>query len=82
MRIAATIITSLAMWSVWAAPALAVETNKVYSSGILVLVFLGICALIVVAQLIPALLILMGTIKGMVKGALKGRTAPVEEKNT
>ncbi len=31
----------------------AVDTAKVYSSGILVLVFLGICALFVVSQMIP-----------------------------
>lgn len=50
-------------------------THKVYSSGILVLVFLGFCALVVVAQLIPAMI----TLFGMVKGALESRK---EEKAT
>lgn len=37
------------------------------NSGIFVWVFLGMCALIVVAQIVPALLILMGLVKGMEK---------------
>lgn len=35
------------------------------SSGIFVWVFLGLCALIVVAQIIPACLLLTGVIKGI-----------------
>ena len=49
----------------------AASTHKVYSSGILVLVFLGFCALVVVAQLIPAMI----TLFGMVKGLLESRKA-------
>ncbi len=48
-----------------AAPAFAVDTTQVYSSGILVLLFLGICALFVVSQLIPAMVMLFGMIKGL-----------------
>lgn len=36
------------------------------SSGIFVWVFLGFCALIVVAQVIPALLLMTGIVKGVV----------------
>jgi hypothetical protein len=35
------------------------------NSGIFVWIFLGMCALIVVAQIMPALLILTGLVKGM-----------------
>ncbi len=37
------------------------------NSGIFVWVFLGFCALIVVAQLIPALLLMFGLVKGVSK---------------
>ena len=44
-----------------ATPALAVDTALVYTSGPLVLAFLGVCALVVVMQLIPAL-VLFGSV--------------------
>ncbi len=47
-------------------PAFAAETTVVYKSGILVSVFVGVCALIVVAQLVPALMLVMGFIKAAV----------------
>jgi hypothetical protein len=50
-----------------ALPAYAVDTTKTYQSGILVLVFLGVCALIVVAQLMPSLILLFSWIKGLSK---------------
>ena len=53
--------------------------HKVYSSGILVLVFLGFCALVVVAQLIPALITLCGLIKGAL-ASRKGEEAVVRTK--
>jgi hypothetical protein len=39
-------------------------TNKVFVSGPLILLFLGFCALVVVIQCIPALIMLYGIIKG------------------
>ena len=48
-------------------PAWAVDTTQTYQSGTLVLIFLGFCALIVVAQLVPALIMMMGTISGLAK---------------
>jgi len=45
---------------IMANPAFAVDTTKTYTSGLLVLLFVGFCALIIVAQLIPALLALFG----------------------
>jgi hypothetical protein len=43
--------------------AFAAGTTKVYSSGILVIAFLAVCALVVVVQLIPAMMTLWGMIK-------------------
>jgi hypothetical protein len=39
-------------------------TNKVFISGPLILLFLGFCALVVVIQCIPAIMMLYGMIKG------------------
>jgi hypothetical protein len=55
-------------------PAFAVDTTKTYSSGILVGVFLGFCALIVVVQLMPAIMMLIGFVKGLLKGQAKRQT--------
>lgn len=74
MRKLETAFTTLGM-VLLAAPAFAVDTTKVYSSGILVLVFLGICALFVVSQMIPAIILLCGMVKGMVKTMFKGKVA-------
>ena len=41
-------------------------TNKVFISGPLILLFLGFCALVVVIQCIPAIIMLYGMIKGTV----------------
>ncbi len=58
-----------------ALPAYAVDTTKTYQSGILVVAFLGVCALIVVAQLLPSLVMLFSWIKG-----LSRRSAESQEK--
>lgn len=42
-----------------------VDTTQVYHSGLLVFLFLGFCSMIVIAQLIPAIIMLVGTIKGV-----------------
>ncbi|HEY5521643.1 MAG TPA: hypothetical protein VIK21_00545, partial [Desulfuromonadaceae bacterium] len=39
-------------------------TNKVFISGPLILLFLGFCALVVVIQCIPAIIMLYGMIRG------------------
>lgn len=39
-------------------------TNKVFVSGPLILLFLGFCALVVVIQCVPAIVMLYGMIKG------------------
>ncbi len=45
-------------------PALA-ASGRTDSSGVLVGIFLGFCALIVVMQLVPAILMLVGMVKGV-----------------
>jgi len=60
------ILTTLTL-SLFAVPAFAVDTAKTYNSGILVLLFVGFCALIIVAQLVPAVLALCGMTKEAVK---------------
>ena len=72
------IITTLALVLTAITPAFAADTHKVYSSGILVLVFLGFCALVVVVQLIPALITLFGMIKSMVSGTAKEEQVKVK----
>ncbi|MEI6824588.1 MAG: hypothetical protein WCK54_03275 [Desulfuromonadales bacterium] len=57
-----TIVGTLAPVSAFAAASGLREDN----SGIFVWVFLGFCALIVVAQVIPALLLMTGMVKGVV----------------
>ncbi len=44
-------------------PAFAMDSSMVYKGGIFVSVFVGVCALIVVAQLVPALMLLLEFIK-------------------
>lgn len=64
------------------APATAFAANGLTedSSGIFVWIFLGFCALIVVAQLIPAVLLLTGMAKGVVS-VVKEEMAPSASKN-
>lgn len=58
-------------------PAFAVDTTKTYSSGVLVGVFLAFCALIVVVQLMPTIMLLIGFVRGLIKGTAKQAKTPV-----
>lgn len=59
------------MLMVMAGPAFAVDTTKTYSSGILVGAFLAFCGLVVVVQLMPTIILLVGFVKGLIKGTDK-----------
>jgi hypothetical protein len=48
------------------------------NSGVFVWIFLGLCALIVVAQVIPAVLLMFGMAKG-IKSVVKRETEPVRK---
>ena len=67
------LINTLTVWLTTINCAYASTTTRVYNSGILVLVFIGFVALVVVVQMIPAIITLMGMIKGLVKDS-KGKT--------
>ena len=67
----ATLFSLITSTAAFAAP----STHTVYSSGLLVLLFLGFCSLVVVAQLIPALI----TLYGMIKGAVEARKQAAAE---
>ena len=66
-----TVLTSLSLVLLAVAPSMAADTSKVYSSGILVLLFVGFCALLVVAQLLPAVMNLIGMTKDAAKKSSK-----------
>jgi len=55
----------------------AVDTTQTYQSGTLVLLFLGVCALIVVAQMVPALVLLLGTVSAFAKKLRRKERAAV-----
>ena len=62
-------LTTTLLWMATFGEALAVETNKVYSSGIFVIGFIAFWALILVAQMIPAFKAFWGLLKGSAKQA-------------
>lgn len=49
----------------------AASTTTIYTSGWLVLAFFGLCALVVTVQLIPALMMLAGLVKGFLDNRSK-----------
>lgn len=64
MKTANLIATTGLMWLAMFGNAFAAGSTKVYNSGILVIGFLAICALVVVVQLIPAIMTLVGMLRG------------------
>ena len=81
MRTLSTVCSAVALSLVTSTAALASSgaTNKVFISGPLILLFLGFCALVVVIQCIPAIIMLYGMIKGTVS-AVKEEMAPAAAK--
>lgn len=67
MKSIRTLFTAAAIVMLTVHQAWAVDTTQTYQSGILVLLFLGVCALIVVAQMVPALILLLGTVSAFAK---------------
>ena len=60
-----TSLIALTLTLLASSPALAahVDTSRTYSSGILIGLFLGFCALIVVVQLVPSIMMLVAFIR-------------------
>ncbi len=52
--------------------AFAATGESAEGNGLLILMFLGFCALIVVGQLVPAILMLFGSVRGLLGGEAKG----------
>ena len=76
MKTLATIIGTIAGF----APVAAFASNgRADESGFFVWVFLGFCALIVVAQVIPAVLLMCGLVKGVSQAVTQKKAAPVKE---
>ncbi len=66
-------LSTLAITMLLITPAFAVDTATTYNSGILVMLFIGFCALLVVAQLVPAVLVLFGMTKAVGQGLSEKR---------
>jgi len=67
MKTMRTTSLTLAMALASSVPAFAVDTAKTYSSGLLIGIFLAFCALLVVVQLMPSVMLLIGFIKGLAR---------------
>ena len=80
MKTLSTLISTAALSLLTSSAALASSgaTNKVFVSGPLILLFLGFCALVVVIQCIPAIIMLYGMIKGTVS-VKDGKTVTVRK---
>jgi hypothetical protein len=80
MKTLSTVFSAVALSLVTSSAAFASSgaTNKVFVSGPLILLFLGFCALVVVIQCIPAIIMLYGMIKGTVS-AVKDERAEVKK---
>lgn len=75
MKTLSTMMMTLAFIAGSTVPALAVDTTKTYSSGLLVGIFLAFCALIVVVQLMPTIMLLVGFVKGLLRSSDKKSAA-------
>lgn len=60
----------------------AVDTSQTYQSGIMVLLFLGVVALIIVAQMVPALILMVGAISAFAKKMASGKKVAVTDRST
>lgn len=76
----AKMLTLTALLTAAAGPALAAAPAREDSSGVFVWIFLGICALIVAAQLVPAALMLLGAARGVAKAMHEAGKEKAESK--
>ena len=79
MKVMRSILWTLGIILGTAAPALA-QTGREDNSGVFVWAFLGLCALIVFAQLIPAFIMLIGSARAVVRGMREAERKPAESK--
>ena len=82
MKTLRTTTLTVAMMATSSLPAFAVDTSRTYSSGLLIGIFLAFCALLVVAQLMPSLMLLIGFLKGLARRTeTKAEVAAVTQKS-
>lgn len=67
------VLSTIAITLMLVTPAFAVDTAQTYNSGILVMLLVGFCGLLIVAQLVPALLVLFGMTKAVAQGISEKR---------
>ena len=77
MKTIRTLMTAAAITLMTVHQAWAVDTSQTYQSGILVLLFLGVCALIIVAQMVPALILMLGTLSAFARKMRRREPVPV-----
>ena len=80
MKMKALMLTAVATLT-GAAPVLAADTSQTYTSGLLVLLFVGFCALLIVAQLVPAVLALFGMTKKAARSSSARKAAVTVRRN-
>ena len=81
MRSVKALLTTFALLLMVVSPVLAADTSKTYNSGILVLLFVGFCALLIIAQLVPAVLALFGMTKEAAKSTSGKKLATSAKKH-
>lgn len=79
MKVMLNILWVIAITLGTAVPALA-QTGRVDNSGVFVYAFLGFCALIVVAQMIPVILLIVGSARAVARRLKDGEPTPAESK--
>ena len=67
MKSARIFASSTAITMITGIPAFAGDTATTYSSGLLIGIFMAFCAMLVVVQMVPSLLLLFGFIRGLVR---------------
>jgi len=65
MKTTRLIMITVLLWAAMFGNAFAATSTKVYSSGIVVIGFLALCGLVLFLQLIPAIMTVVGMIKGV-----------------
>ena len=61
-------LSTLLVTMILVTPAFAINTATTYHSGLFILSFVGFCTLVVIAQMIPAVLMLFGMTKDVPEG--------------
>lgn len=64
-----------------ASPGWGADSAVVYNSGPLILGFLGLCALVVLAQFAPMAMLLVGLVKGVAELFARGRKVSQAERD-